>query len=182
MGTQRSIPKEVSASLHKNRTFDKCRILRLANKAPITGEDYNNLLFQEECPKNPGLGVAENLKKPSQTPRGVPVGSKMGFKSTKVYRPVDKKPTVNTSGNKKKGPIRVESRSGMSKRVVPVLLDKIGKLEKLIIEGKVTLVDDNGKPLKNVDYPRDHDSDDEVCSVDNNMARFMATETVGFGT
>ncbi|GJY05951.1 hypothetical protein Tco_0371891 [Tanacetum coccineum] len=62
------------------------------------------------------------------------------------------------------------------------IVDKIGKLEKLIIERKVTLVDDDGKPLKNVDYPGDHDSDDEVCSVDNDMARSMATETVGFGT
>ncbi|GJV48949.1 pyruvate, phosphate dikinase, chloroplastic [Tanacetum coccineum] len=52
------------------------------------------------------LGVAKNLKKPSQTPRGV-------------------------------------------------------LLEKLIIEGKVTLVNDDGKPLKKVDYAGDHDSEDE---------------------
>ncbi|GJW08085.1 hypothetical protein Tco_1570508 [Tanacetum coccineum] len=49
----------------------------------------------EECPKNPGLGVANNLKKPSQVPRGVPVGSKVGFKPTKEYRLVAKKPTTN---------------------------------------------------------------------------------------
>ncbi|GKC94248.1 RNA-directed DNA polymerase, eukaryota, reverse transcriptase zinc-binding domain protein [Tanacetum coccineum] len=51
--------------------------------------------IQEECPKNPGLGVANNLKKPSQVPRGVPVGSKVGFKPTKEYRLVAKKPTTN---------------------------------------------------------------------------------------
>ncbi|PWA80509.1 zinc knuckle CX2CX4HX4C [Artemisia annua] len=28
--------------------------------------------IQEECPKNPGLGVTKNLKKPSQAPKGVP--------------------------------------------------------------------------------------------------------------
>nr|GEU30820.1 retrotransposon protein, putative, Ty1-copia subclass [Tanacetum cinerariifolium] len=33
-----------------------------------------------------------------------------------------------------------------------------------------------------VDYPRDHDSDDEICLVDNDMSRSMATETIGFGT
>nr|GEU30531.1 reverse transcriptase domain-containing protein [Tanacetum cinerariifolium] len=38
--------KEVSASLHKNRTLDKCRILSLANKAPLTGKDCNIPLFQ----------------------------------------------------------------------------------------------------------------------------------------
>nr|GEX34203.1 wall-associated receptor kinase 2-like [Tanacetum cinerariifolium] len=57
------------------------------------------------------------------------------------------------------------------------------KLEKLIIEGKVTLVDDDdGKPLKKVDYPRNHNSNVEVCLVDNDMACSMTTETVRFGT
>ncbi|GJY85266.1 retrotransposon protein, putative, ty1-copia subclass [Tanacetum coccineum] len=37
------------------------------------------------------------------------------------------------------------------------IVDKIGKIEKLIIDGKVTLVDDDGKPLKKIDYPGDHD-------------------------
>nr|GEU59694.1 hypothetical protein [Tanacetum cinerariifolium]GEV09343.1 hypothetical protein [Tanacetum cinerariifolium] len=41
------------------------------------------------------------------------------------------------------------------------------KLEQLIMEGKATLVDDDGKPLKKVDYPRDHDSDDEIYSYGN---------------
>ncbi|GJZ16473.1 hypothetical protein Tco_0552150, partial [Tanacetum coccineum] len=62
------------------------------------------------------------------------------------------------------------------------IVDQIEKLEKLIIEGNVTLVDDDDIPLKKVDYPGDHDTDDEVCLVDNNMARSMVTETVGFGT
>ena len=38
------------------------------------------------------------------------------------------------------------------------------------------------KPLKNVDYPGDHDSEDEVESVDNDMARSMASKRVGVGT
>ncbi|GJV36497.1 hypothetical protein Tco_1408974 [Tanacetum coccineum] len=57
--------------------------------------------IQEECPKNPGLGVAKNLKKNSR--------------------------------------------------------------------------------LLEVDYLVDHDSEDEVGSVDNDMARSMASEKVGFG-
>ncbi|GJW81181.1 hypothetical protein Tco_0145156 [Tanacetum coccineum] len=54
--------------------------------------------------------------------------------------------------------------------------------EKQIIDGKVTLVDDEGEPVKKVNYPVDHDSEDEVASVDNYMARSMASEKVGFGT
>ncbi|GJV58154.1 RNA-directed DNA polymerase, eukaryota, reverse transcriptase zinc-binding domain protein [Tanacetum coccineum] len=58
---------------------------------------------QEECPKNIGLGMVKNLKKPSQTSRGVLVGPKVSFKPHKEYRPVPKKQTANSSGNKKKG-------------------------------------------------------------------------------
>ncbi|GJW42861.1 UBN2 domain-containing protein [Tanacetum coccineum] len=62
------------------------------------------------------------------------------------------------------------------------IVDKIRKLEKLIIDGKAILVDDACKPLKKIEYPDDHDSEDEVESVDNDMARSMASERVGFGT
>ncbi|GJX01939.1 proteasome subunit alpha type-5 [Tanacetum coccineum] len=60
----------------------------------------------EECPKNTGLGMAKNLKKPSQTSRGVLVCPKVGFKPHKEHRPVPKKPTASPSGNKKKGVAR----------------------------------------------------------------------------
>nr|GEV90025.1 hypothetical protein [Tanacetum cinerariifolium] len=63
-------------------------------------EDVGKILV--ECPKNLGLGVAMNLKKPSQAPKSVPFCPKVGFKPAKEYRPVRKKPTANTSGNKKK--------------------------------------------------------------------------------
>ncbi|GJW90832.1 hypothetical protein Tco_0168385 [Tanacetum coccineum] len=179
--------------------------------------------IMEECPKNPGLGVAKNLKKPSHAPRGVPVGSKVGSKPTKEYRHVSKKPTANTSGTKKKGMESTKEVSNLnpfdvlnlvkndgdlgtnwgtsnlannganssgssfwnvetSSTSTTLIVDKIMMLEKLITEGKVTLVDDDGKPLKKVDYLGDHDSEDEVESVDNDMARSMASERVGFGT
>ncbi|GJW13120.1 reverse transcriptase domain-containing protein [Tanacetum coccineum] len=175
-------------------------------------------------PKLAGSGEAKNLEKPSQAPRGVSVGPKVGFKPAKqVYRPVSKNPTTNTSGNKKKDvePTKEVSNSNLfdvlnsvendvdlgtnggtsnlaSKEAIPSgssfcnvetsststtpIDDKTRKLEKLIIDGKVTLVDDEGKPLKKVDYPGDHDSEDEVESVDNDMSHFLALERGGFGT
>ncbi|GJY63266.1 retrotransposon protein, putative, ty1-copia subclass [Tanacetum coccineum] len=178
----------------------------------------------EECPKNPGLGVAKNLKKPRQAPRGVPVGSNVGFKPVKqAYRPVPTKPIANTSGKKKNDvePTKKVSNSNpfdvlnsvendvdlgtnggstnlfskepissgssfwnveSSSTSTTLIVDKIGKFEKLIIDGKVILVDDKGEPVRKVDYSRDHDSEDEVASVDNDMARFMASKKVGFGT
>ncbi|GKD03060.1 hypothetical protein Tco_1178034, partial [Tanacetum coccineum] len=70
---------------------------------------------------------------------------------------------------------------GISTNTMPIV-DKIDKYEKLIIDGKVSLVDDEGKPYKKVAYLDDHDSEDEVESIDNDMAHFMALERVGFGT
>ncbi|GJY47505.1 hypothetical protein Tco_0436568 [Tanacetum coccineum] len=39
-----------------------------------------------------------------------------------------------------------------------------------------------GKPLAKVDSSGDHDSEDEVASVDNEMANFLASKKVGYGT
>nr|GEU59404.1 reverse transcriptase domain, reverse transcriptase zinc-binding domain protein [Tanacetum cinerariifolium] len=48
-------------------------------------------------------------------------------------------------------------------------------------DGKVTLVDDEGKPLEKVDSLCDHDSEDEVASVDNEMASFFASKKIYVG-
>ncbi|GJW97094.1 hypothetical protein Tco_0178902 [Tanacetum coccineum] len=61
-------------------------------------------------------------------------------------------------------------------------IDKIGKFEYLLIGGQVILVDEAGNPLKNVECPGNYDSEAEVASVDNDMARSLALERVGLGT
>ncbi|GJU77852.1 putative RNA-directed DNA polymerase [Tanacetum coccineum] len=120
---------------------------------------------QNECPKNIGSSVAKNLKKPSQSPRVISVGPNVEFKPAKqVYRPVSKRHNANTSGDKKKD-------------VEPTKV-----IERLIIDGKFTLVDDEGKPFKKIDSSGDHDSDHKVESVDNEMASFLASKKVGYGT
>nr|GEW18076.1 hypothetical protein [Tanacetum cinerariifolium] len=48
-------------------------------------------------------GEKKTMKKPSQTPRVVPVGTKIGFKHQKEYQHVTKKPNASSSGNKEKG-------------------------------------------------------------------------------
>ncbi|GJU68828.1 hypothetical protein Tco_1255087 [Tanacetum coccineum] len=55
----------------------------------------------EECTKNIGAGATKNLKKTSQTPKGISVGQKMGFKSKQVFQPVSKNSTANTGGKKR---------------------------------------------------------------------------------
>ncbi|GJW23042.1 hypothetical protein Tco_0033664 [Tanacetum coccineum] len=61
------------------------------------------------------------------------------------------------------------------------IIEKIDKIEKLINDGKVNLVDDEGNPLEKGCFLSDYDSEDEVASVDNEMASFFAKKD-GYGT
>ncbi|GJS68826.1 hypothetical protein Tco_0683391 [Tanacetum coccineum] len=63
-----------------------------------------------------------------------------------------------------------------------LIIEKFDKMERLIIDGTATLVDDEGIPLTRIDSLGNHDSDDEVASVDNDMANFLASMDVGYGT
>ncbi|GJW53119.1 hypothetical protein Tco_0097204, partial [Tanacetum coccineum] len=59
--------------------------------------------YLDECPNNIDSDVVKNMKNPSQNPKGVSVGPKVGFKPVKqVYRQFARKNNVNTNGNKKK--------------------------------------------------------------------------------
>ncbi|GKF06089.1 hypothetical protein Tco_0036757, partial [Tanacetum coccineum] len=71
---------------------------------------------------------------------------------------------------------------GSSSYTTTPIAKKIDKIEKLIIYGQVTLVDDEGKPVEKVDYSGDHDSEDEVASTDNDMTNFLSLKKVGYGT
>ncbi|GJY95156.1 retrotransposon protein, putative, ty1-copia subclass [Tanacetum coccineum] len=62
------------------------------------------------------------------------------------------------------------------------IIDKIGKFEDLISSGQAILVDNAGNPLKKVEFLGDYDSEDEVASVDNDMAHSLTSKRVGFGT
>nr|GEW00445.1 hypothetical protein [Tanacetum cinerariifolium] len=164
------------------------------------------------------LGCGENLKKPSQAPKGVLVRSRWDLNQLNkltdlflqslpptlveirrmmwslpkrlviqihliCFNSVKNDVYLGTNGRTSnlvsKEPnfsrlsfFNVESSSTSTTPIV----DKIGKFEKLIIDWKVTLVDNEGEPVKKVDYPIDHDSDDEVASVDNDITRSMASE------
>nr|GEV96232.1 putative reverse transcriptase domain-containing protein [Tanacetum cinerariifolium] len=61
---------QVSATLHNKRTLNKCRILSLVDKAPLTGEDCNNPLFQTFIPLRPILVVLQALSKKVNTESG----------------------------------------------------------------------------------------------------------------
>ncbi|GJW73960.1 putative reverse transcriptase domain-containing protein [Tanacetum coccineum] len=81
---------------------------------------------------------------------------------------------IDSGGAKNlKKPSQAPENVGSSSHNTTPIAEKIDKIEKPIIDGQVTLVDDEGKPVEKVDYSGDHDSEDEVASVDNDMARSM---------
>ncbi|GJU25894.1 zinc finger, CCHC-type containing protein [Tanacetum coccineum] len=175
-----------------------------------------------ECPKKTSASEKKTVKKPSPISRGVPVGPKMGF-NHKEYRPVPKKSTASSSGNKKKSvepTIKISNSNpfdvlysvdndmefGTNRRTTNMvnngatssgssfmnvdnsssgttpIIEKIEKFKDLLTSGQAILVDKAGNPLKKVEFPGEYDSEDEVASVDNDMARSVAYERVGFGT
>nr|GEV93921.1 hypothetical protein [Tanacetum cinerariifolium] len=122
-----------------------------------------NLLKED----NTSAGEKKDVKKPSQTSQGVSVGPKIGFKPQKEYRPVLKKPNASSSGNKKKGVeptiegttnlVNNEATSSGSSFMnidndgefasnTPIG-EKIDKIKRQIGEGKLRLLDNDGKPL-----------------------------------
>nr|GFA20374.1 hypothetical protein [Tanacetum cinerariifolium] len=132
-----------------------------------------------------GTGEKNIVKKPSLTSRGVSVGPKMGFKHQKEYRHVPKKPTASSSVNNKKGvkPTIEVSNSNPFDVLNSVDNDvEFGTNGGLLNCGQAILMDKDGNILKRVEFPGEYDSEDEVASVDNDMARSMASERVGFGT
>nr|GEV41539.1 hypothetical protein [Tanacetum cinerariifolium] len=58
---------------------------------------------------------------------------------------------------------------------------KATTLEKQILKGKLVLMDDKRKPLENVDYLVNSDSDDVVEPIENETAKFLASERVVYG-
>nr|GEY24495.1 hypothetical protein [Tanacetum cinerariifolium] len=167
----------------------KCSSIRKKSSSKIPNENSFQVVIygkNVEYPKNPSLGAGasetKNPKKTSQAPKGYSVGPKMAFKPNQEYKPVTKKQTDNSRGNKMKVMVSTSKNVENSSTNTTPSMDKIDKFEDLIIDGQAILVDETGNPLNKVEYPGDHDGEDEVASIDNDMARSLAFERIGFGT
>ncbi|GKD46636.1 WRKY domain-containing protein, partial [Tanacetum coccineum] len=133
------------------------------------------------------VDVLKNLKNPRQVERGVPVGQKVGFKQTKqVYQLVSQKNSASTSGKNSKldrlDKSVIISAHGSSPVATgspnTTILERINNLERKMLDGKLMLVDDDGKPLNKVDYtPVNSDSDSDVEVTYDDTAQFMASLT-----
>ncbi|GKA86243.1 hypothetical protein Tco_0807954 [Tanacetum coccineum] len=132
------------------------------------------------------VDVLKNLKNPRQVERGVPVGQNVGFKQTKqVYRLVSQKNSASTSGKNSKldrlDKSVIISAHGSSPVATgspnTTILERINNLERKMLDGKLMLVDDDGKPLNKVDYTLvNSDSDSDVEVTYDETTQFMASE------
>ncbi|GJZ87693.1 hypothetical protein Tco_0659303 [Tanacetum coccineum] len=110
------------------------------------------------------------------------------FKSVSVkpktqYQPKAKQSTVGTTSSAGTNKVsNKESPSNIEEGQCYVsLVERIIVIEKQIHEDKLLLVDDDEKPLENVDYPANADNDDEVEPVENETASFFASKGIGYG-
>ncbi|GJY68006.1 zinc finger, CCHC-type containing protein [Tanacetum coccineum] len=108
----------------------------------------------DECPKKIVLDVLKNLRKPSQALAEKEANSDV----------------VSSAHG-------TSSEAFGSPKITP-LVARINDIERQILDGKLVLVYDDGKPLKpTVDDPLDADSDSEVDEVFNETASFMASSS-----
>ncbi|GJT27692.1 beta-caryophyllene synthase [Tanacetum coccineum] len=141
-----------------------------------------------------GGGETKNLKKTSQAPKSILVGVDSTNKVSdsnpfEVLNSVDNDVEMGTNGGTSNLDNNEANSSGSSfwnvensSTSTTHVMDKIRKFENLVIDGQAILVDKAGNPLKKVEYPGDHDSEDEVTSIDNDMARDLASERTRFST
>ncbi|GKE92545.1 hypothetical protein Tco_1573640, partial [Tanacetum coccineum] len=128
------------------------------------------------------------------------VGPMVGYKPIKqVYEPVSNKNNANTRGEKKQDEVSrkevsnsnpfdalnlVENNDDFASSGISTtpIVERIDKTERQNIDGKLTLVYDDGKPLPKVVFTVNADSDSEVEEVVDEHTIFMASTSLKNGT
>nr|GEX73423.1 hypothetical protein [Tanacetum cinerariifolium] len=98
--------------------------------------------------------------------------------------PSSDKKKVSTTGDSSKKTSKTNDSTSEEGQSSTLLVDKINMFEQQLPEEKCVLLDDESKPLEKINYTSDHDSEDEVEPVDNEMASILASKPsrVGYGT
>nr|GEV25253.1 hypothetical protein [Tanacetum cinerariifolium] len=137
---------------------------------------FDNVLVG--CHKKIVSDLVKNLKNPGQATRGVQFGPNVGFKPTKR---VDKLVYNKNSGKKKQAELPNQNVSNLNPFDAFSVVENDDNMERQIINGKLTLVDDDGKPKPKVVYTVNEDSDSEVEDVVDDHAVFMASTSLKSG-
>ncbi|GJW20503.1 retrotransposon protein, putative, ty1-copia subclass [Tanacetum coccineum] len=122
-----------------------------------------------ECPKNPSLGMGDSEKKNPKKTSQAPKGFQKGVDSTSKVSDSNPFEVLNSVDND----VEMGTNGGT------LNLDKNGANSR---GSSFWNVKNSSTSTTPVECPGDHDSDDEVASVDNDMARDLASERTRFGT
>ncbi|GJQ93718.1 hypothetical protein Tco_0004857 [Tanacetum coccineum] len=118
----------------------------------------------------------------SNSPKTVPSAGKKNvstlgtFSLCNSFKALNVDPVIEEveTGNK-------ASTSGVQEEGNTTIIERINVFEKHLLKEKCVLVDDDGKPLEKVDYSDAQGSEDEVESINNEMARYLASKPFGVG-
>ncbi|GJY35718.1 hypothetical protein Tco_0421096 [Tanacetum coccineum] len=106
--------------------------------------------------------------------------------SPKTAPSADKKkvPTTGNSSKKTKTNALTSGNGTFSLSNSLEALNVDNTVNEELLAGNCVLSDDEGKPLKKIDYTGDHDKEDAVEPVDNEMTSFLASKPsrVGYST
>ncbi|GJZ25194.1 hypothetical protein Tco_0562653 [Tanacetum coccineum] len=152
----------------------------------------------DECPNKIVSDVGKNLKTLRQAARGVKVGPKkqaeLSSQNVSNSNPFDALNSVEDDDDLGTNVRNLKSAGNGSLKVArgsssnTPIIEKIDKLERQILDGKLMLVDDDGKPLYKVVSKGNVDSDSEVEVVFDKTANLMASTSLkggsenGYGT
>nr|GEX47162.1 copia protein [Tanacetum cinerariifolium] len=126
----------------------------------------------DECPKNIISDAEKNLKNPRQAARGVQVVVKYDELNTNMrYLKSGGMGPNSDVFLSKHGFLNVESSCTSTTHIV----ERIDKVERQIIDEKLTLVDDDGKPLPKVVSTKNMDSNSKIEDVVDDLTVFMAS-------
>nr|GEU95623.1 hypothetical protein [Tanacetum cinerariifolium] len=176
-----SVPNDVDCDLW----FSSCKV-------------FGHVL--DKCPKNIVFDVVKNLKNPRQAARGVQVGPNRQvareFTNLSLGIVVNVVMNAKSSGKKKQAEVsRIDVSNSNSFDPLKIVENDDdlganaensksagkGAILAKIIDGKLTLVDDDGKPLPRVVSTVNKDSDSEVEDVIDEHAVFMASRSLKSG-
>nr|GEW15459.1 hypothetical protein [Tanacetum cinerariifolium] len=135
---------------------------------------------QKECrhvSKKPTASSSNNKKKGVE-----PTIKVSNLNSFEVFNSVDNDMELHANANLVNNKATSSGSSFMnvdnSGTGTTLILEKIGKFEELLSSGQAILVNEAGNPLKMVEFSGDYESEYEVASVDNDLARSLDSKRV----
>ncbi|GJS73392.1 hypothetical protein Tco_0706233 [Tanacetum coccineum] len=143
----------------------------------------------DKCPKHIRSDVVKNLKTPRQIAIGVQVGPKVSNSNPiDALNFVEDDDDLGTKGGYSKSVVKGSLITAHGSSSSTHIIEKIDKLERQILDGKLTFMVDDGKSLYKAVTKGNEDSESEVEVVFDETVNLMASTSLkgksdrGYGT